>query len=81
MTIIEAVSKRLSKLMSERGWSIYKLSRKTGLTPNGIQVILQMTNSDVKLKTLILLANAFDMRVCEFLDCEDFDYDKLDINF
>ena len=67
--------------MSERGWSIYKLSRKTGLTPNGIQVILQKTHSDVKLKTLILLANAFDMNVSEFLNCDYFEYEKLNIDF
>lgn len=80
MTVIEAISKRIGDLMYEKGWSIYKLSRLTGLTPHGIQVILNKSHKDVKLTTLLLLANAFDMSVSELLNCDYFQYENLQID-
>ncbi len=79
MNLIEAVSKKLGRLLSERGWSIYKLSRVSGITPNGIQVILQKEYKDIKLSTIIILAHCFDMTVSEFLSDDDFLFDNLNI--
>ena len=81
MDIIEAISKRIKYYLNIKGWSVYKLSRITGLSPNGIQVILQNTTHNIKLTTIILIAHAFDVTLSEFLDGEDFLYDNLNINF
>lgn len=79
MNIIEAVSIKLGRLMNERGWSIYKLSRVSGLTPNCIQVILHKDYKDVKLSTIINIAHCFDMTASEFLQSEEFLYENLEL--
>ncbi len=81
MNIIEAISKRIKYYLDLKGWSVYKLSRETGLSPNGIQVILQNETHNIKLTTILLIAHAFDVSLSEFLDGEDFLYDNLNINF
>ena len=60
MDIIEAISKRIKYYLNLKGWSVYKLSRLTGLSPNGIQVILQNGTHNIKLTTVLLIAHAFD---------------------
>ena len=79
MTIVEVISNKLGSLMSEKGWSIYKLSRLSGLTPNCIQVILHKDYKDIKLSTIIILAHCFDMTAAEFLDVKEFLYENLDL--
>ncbi len=79
MTIVEVISNKLGRLMSEKGWSIYKLSRLSGLTPNCIQVILHKDYKDIKLSTIIILAHCFDMTAAEFLDVKEFLYENLDL--
>lgn len=81
MNIIEAISKRIKYYLDLKGWSVYKLSRITGLSPNGIQVILQNNTHNVKLTTILLIAHAFNVTISEFLDDEDFLYDNLNIDF
>ena len=81
MNIIEAISKRIKYYLDLNGWSIYKLSRKTGLSPNGIQVIMQNATHNIKLTTIILIAHAFGVTLSEFLNGDDFLYEKLNINF
>ncbi len=79
MTIVEAVSDKLGRKMSERGWSIYKLSRLSGITPNGIQSILHKEYKDIKLSTIIILAYSLDMTISEFLSDNNFLYENLEL--
>ena len=81
MNIIEAISKRIKYYLDLNGWSIYKLSRKTGLSPNGIQVIMQNATHNIKLTTIKLIAQAFGVTLSEFLNGDDFLYENLNINF
>ena len=78
MNIIDALSKRIIYYLNLKGWSIYKLSRSTGLTPNCLQMIIQKNSHNVKLTTIILIAHAFGLSVSEFLDSSDFAYENLD---
>ncbi len=77
--IMNAISNKLGRLMSKRGWSVYKLSRVSGITPNGIEVILQKKYKDIKLSTIIILANCFNMTASEFLCDDDFLFNNLDL--
>ncbi len=74
------LAERLNNLLKKKGWSTYKLSRKTGLTPYTLQGILACRYDDIKLKTLILISHAFDMSVSEFLNDEKFLYNNLKID-
>lgn len=79
-SVTDVVSIKLGRLMSEKGWSIYKLSRLSGLTPNCIQVILHKNYRDIKLSTIIIFAHYFDMTAAEFLYGEEFLYENLDLD-
>ncbi len=79
MNLITVVAKRIRYFLNLKGWSIYKLSRETGISPNGIQIILNEENKDIKLTTLVLISNAFDMTVSQFLDLEEMEYKNLNI--
>lgn len=79
MKLIMAVVKRVNELMYQKNWSGYKLSRKTGLTPAAIQKLMAGKTKDINLKTLVLLAQAFDMEISEFLDVDYFKLKDLDL--
>lgn len=77
MELNKVVSEKLNFYLGKSGWSTYKLSRKTGLTSNTIQCILSCKYQDVKLSTIIVIANAFGMTASEFLDDDKFKYENL----
>ncbi len=80
MTIIDVVSDKLNKMLIERKWSIYKLSRLTGITPHGIQMILNKEYKDIKMSTLLLISSVFNMSISEFLNDDRFSITNIDIN-
>ena len=80
MKINEAVSKKLNLLLDKHKWSTYKLAKESGLTATAIQNLVYGKYTDVKLSTLILIANAFGLHVAEFLNGSLFDYSNLDID-
>lgn len=79
MKLSEAVARRVEKFLVERGWSSYKLSRKTSLPTQTIQNILSAKNKDVRLSTLIMIAHGFDITLNELLG-DGFDYNTLEFD-
>ena len=79
MTVNNAVAKRVSKLLKEKGISQYRLEQKTGIQHGSMQCIMNGRNKTVTLSTVILLAKGFDMTLIEFLDDDVFADEKLDI--
>jgi transcriptional regulator with XRE-family HTH domain len=57
------LSERLKKFRKQKGWSQQKLAEKTGLSFNAITKIEQKRASHPTLKTLIKLADVFEISI------------------
>ncbi len=77
MELNKVIAEKLNFYLNKFDWSSYKLSRKTGLTPNTIQGMLSCRNQDIKLSSIILIANAFGMTASEFLNDDKFKFENL----
>lgn len=80
MTTVKAVALRVANLLIERNMSRYKLCRKIAMPEMTLKHILDEDNKRIHLDTIVLLAQGFDMSLQQFLDCDLFDIDNLDIN-
>ena len=79
MTVNNAVAKRISKLLSEKNMSQYRLEQASGIQHGSMQCIMNGRNKTVTLSTIIMLAKGFDMSLTEFLNDELFNPKNLDI--
>ncbi len=79
MTVNDAVAKRISKLLKEKGISQYRLEQDSGIQHGSMQCIMNGRNKTVTLSTVIMLANGFGMSLTQFLDDEVFNSDNLEI--
>lgn len=79
MTVNDAVAKRVSKLLQEKGISQYRLEQESGIQHGSMQCIMNGRNKTVTLSTVILLAKGFQMSLVEFLDDEVFGSEDLEI--
>lgn len=79
MTVNDAVAKRISRLLAERGMSQYRLEQESGIQHGSMQCIMNGRNKTVTLSTLILIARGFGMSVSEFLDDGLFQPEHFDI--
>ena len=79
MTVNDAVAKRISKLLKEKGISQYRLEQESGIQHGSMQCIMNGRNKTVTLSTLILIAKGFDMPLTEFLNDEIFCLENLEI--
>ena len=79
MTVNDAVARRVSKLLKEKGMSQYRLEQESGIQHGSMQCIMNGRNKTVTLSTVILLARGFHMSLTEFLDDEIFGSEDLEI--
>ena len=79
MTVNDAVAKRISKLLREKGMSQYRLEQESGIQHGSMQCIMNGRNKTVTLSTVILLARGFNISLTEFLDDEIFGSEHLDV--
>ena len=80
MTVNNAVSKRVEKLLKEKNMSQYRLEQNSGIQHGSMQCIMNGRNKTVTLTTVVLLAKGFGMSVGEFLKDELFDPDNLEFD-
>ncbi len=80
MNISSAVAKRIKELLLEKNMTQYKLERKACVSHDTIKSIMKGKAKGVNLKTLVYIADGFDMTVAEFLNCDLFLYENLDID-
>ena len=78
MTVNDAVAKRISKLLKEKGISQYRLEQKSGIQHGSMQCIMNGRNKTVTLSTVIMLAKGFEMSLTQFLDDEIFESEDLE---
>ena len=79
MTVNDAVAKRVSKLLHEKGMTQYRLEQNSGIQHGSMQCIMNGRNKTVTLSTVIMLAKGFDMSLTQFLDDEIFSLENLEI--
>ena len=79
MTVNDAVAKRITKLLQEKGMSQYRLEQESGIQHGSMQCIMNGRNKTVTLSTVMMLAKGFRMSLVEFLDDEIFYSEDLEI--
>ena len=77
MSISQAVAKRIAELLKEKNISQYKLEHNACLSHETIKSIMKGKAKGVNLKTIIVIADGFNMSVSQFLDSELFEYNNL----
>ena len=80
MDISKAVSLRISDLLIEKNMSQYKLEKEAGLSHETLKSIMKGKAKGVNLKTIIAISYGFNISVSEFLNCEYFKYENLNID-
>jgi len=79
LTVNNAVAKRVSKLLLEKGMSQYRLEQESGIQHGSMQCIMNGRNKTVTLSTVIMLAKGFGISLTEFLNDDVFSPENLDI--
>lgn len=78
MTVNDAVARRVSALLKEKGISQYRLEQESGIQHGSMQCIMNGRNKTVTLSTVIMLAKGFGMSLTEFLDDVIFSSEELE---
>jgi len=79
MNLAEAVAKRTKELLISHNMSQYRLIKTTCLERTSIQMILKNKTKDIKLSTVFLIADAFGMTLSEFLSCDYFTTEFIEV--
>ena len=79
MKIQRAVALRISELLIENNISQYELSKRMLNDQSTIKHIMHEEYNSVKFETLVKVADAFNITIQQFLDCEYFERKNLDI--
>lgn len=80
LTLNDAVSNRIIRLLKEKNMTQYRLELKAGLTHGAMNGILSGHNKTVTFTTIYRLARGFDMTIYEFLDDDVFRSENLEID-
>lgn len=80
MNISQAVAKRITDLLKEKGISQYRLEHNACLSHDTVKSIMKGKAKGVNLRTIIAIADGFGMTASEFLDCSYFLYDNLSLD-
>ena len=79
INIGKLVGKRIQELLFKNGMTVYRLSKITCLRERTISNLIYGRSNDVKMSTLYLISNAFNMDILEFLSPEAFRNKNVDI--
>lgn len=79
VTVNDAVAKRVISLLAEKKMTQYRLEQLSGIQHGHMQWIMSGKSKTVTFSTVLRLANGFNMSVIEFLDCDMFLYENLDV--
>ncbi len=80
MNISQAVTLRILELLKEKNISQYKLEHNACLSHDTVKSIMKGKAKGVNLKTIIAIADGFNMKVYEFLNSPLFDYDNINMD-
>ena len=78
MTVNDAVVKRISDLLEEKGISQYRLEKNAGILHGSMQCIMGGRNKTVTLSTIILISKGLGMTAAQFLDDAIFSSEEIE---
>ena len=81
MTVAQAVAQRTRELLKNKNWSQYHLEKASGLQHGTMQCIMTGRTKSVYINNVMLIANGFGMSVTEFLDCDAFRSEELELEY
>lgn len=73
MLLHDAVTARIKNLAEEQGYSMERLSQASGVPKSTITDYLRGASCDIKLETLVKIANGFGMTLRDFINDDCFD--------
>lgn len=73
LTINEALKKRINQLCEDKGISIYRLSKNSGVPQSTLNEIIQGRSKDPQAGTLNRIAYGFGLKYSEFMNDPIFD--------
>lgn len=76
----EAVIDRINILLEESAHTQYALAELSGVPYTTIKSIMQRRTKGITLKTVAMIARAFEMSVRDFFDDEAFEYSNLELD-
>ncbi len=79
MNFAEAVTKRTIELLEKNNMSQYKLIKTTCLDKSTLQAMFKGKIKDVKMSTIFLITDAFNLTLSEFFDSKLFDKKNIQI--
>lgn len=80
MNVCKAVGIRISNLLVQKNMTLYRLEQKSGILHGTMMCIMTERNKNVTLKTVMQIANGFDMTLIEFLDDKVFTSEQISID-
>lgn len=80
MNICKAVALRISKLLTEKNITLYRLEQNSGILHGTMMCIMNERNKNITLKTIMQLARGFNMTLIEFLNDNIFNNENLEID-
>lgn len=78
--INDAVIERINHYLSGDIQTQYALAEASGVPYPTIKSIMQKRTNGITLKTVVMLARAFQVSISEFFDDEAFSYDNLELD-
>lgn len=78
MNLGNATGKRIKELLFEKNMTQYKLQKITCLNEKTLRDLINGKTKDVKLSTIFLIANAFEMSISEFVSSPLFDQENIE---
>lgn len=78
MNLGDATGKRIKELLFENNMTQYKLQKITCLNEKTLRDLINGKTKDVKLSTIFLIANAFEMSISEFVSSPLFDQENIE---
>ena len=79
MTVCDAVAKRISALLKEKDMTQYRLEVNSGIQHGSMQCIMNGRNKSIKLDTVMMIADGFNMTLIEFLNDEIFTSEEIEL--
>ena len=80
MNISKAVAIRINELLKLNNLTQYKLEQKTGISHDTIKSIMKGKAKGVNLKTVIAIADGFNITISDFLNSDLFQYNNLNMD-
>lgn len=78
MSVCNAVVTRIKKLLEEKKITQYRLEQKSGVLHGTMMGVMAQKNKNVTLRTIMQIANGFNMTLLEFLNDPIFDSENFD---